>query len=157
MQVVKEFDYAAELIKLLKSNGYKVYLLSNYARSHFELDKEFFIVRVQAGVPDVVVDPFPAGRGRQAVQLAHALVPLRLLSAKFQFQMPIPATSVASFRRCRVSWMRRLQSADVGNVHGQQEIAGLAPKVDLLDSSQYVDDGATCGDDLQVQPAAQNP
>lgn len=42
LQVVVEFDYAADLIKLLKSKGYKVYLLSNYAKSHFKMAKEHF-------------------------------------------------------------------------------------------------------------------
>jgi putative hydrolase of the HAD superfamily len=41
-QLVTEFDYAADLIKTLKDNGYKVYLLSNYADSHFNMAKEHF-------------------------------------------------------------------------------------------------------------------
>ncbi len=41
-QLINEFDYSAEIIKKLKENGYKVYLLSNYARSHYELDKKNF-------------------------------------------------------------------------------------------------------------------
>lgn len=42
LEVVKEFDYAADFVKRLKANGYKVYLLSNYAKSHFKLAKEYF-------------------------------------------------------------------------------------------------------------------
>jgi len=39
---VKEYDYSAEFVQRLKANGYRVYLLSNYARWHFEYDKENF-------------------------------------------------------------------------------------------------------------------
>lgn len=42
LQLVKEYDYSADFIKLLKINGYKVYLLSNFAKSHYELDKQYF-------------------------------------------------------------------------------------------------------------------
>ncbi len=42
LQVVKEFDYSADLLRQLKERGYQVYLLSNFAKSHFELDREYF-------------------------------------------------------------------------------------------------------------------
>ena len=38
-QLAKEYDYSVEFIKQLKANGYKVYLLSNYGRRHFQLDQ----------------------------------------------------------------------------------------------------------------------
>jgi len=34
-EVVREYDHSAELVKRLKANGYKVYLLSNFARFSF--------------------------------------------------------------------------------------------------------------------------
>lgn len=39
---VKEYDYSADFVKLLKANGYKVYLLSNYSRGSFKYVKEDF-------------------------------------------------------------------------------------------------------------------
>jgi haloacid dehalogenase superfamily, subfamily IA, variant 3 with third motif having DD or ED len=40
--LIREYDYSASLIRQLKANGYKVYLLSNYSEKHFEVDKEYF-------------------------------------------------------------------------------------------------------------------
>lgn len=40
--LVKEYDYSAEFIQRLKTNGYKVYLLSNYGRRNFQYAKENF-------------------------------------------------------------------------------------------------------------------
>ncbi len=40
--LIQEYDYSASLIRNLKTNGYKVYLLSNYSKKHFEEDKEYF-------------------------------------------------------------------------------------------------------------------
>jgi putative hydrolase of the HAD superfamily len=40
--IVKEFDYAPEFVKGLKENGYRVYLLSNYSRKHFQACKPYF-------------------------------------------------------------------------------------------------------------------
>ncbi|MDD3174331.1 MAG: HAD family phosphatase [Herbinix sp.] len=42
LKVVREYNYSADFIQGLKKNNYKVYLLSNYAETHFELDKEYF-------------------------------------------------------------------------------------------------------------------
>jgi putative hydrolase of the HAD superfamily len=41
-EVVKEYDYSADFVKLLKENGYQVYLLSNYSKLHFENNKKDF-------------------------------------------------------------------------------------------------------------------
>jgi putative hydrolase of the HAD superfamily len=51
-QLIKEYDYSAELIQKLKQEGYKVYLLSNYSKNHFELSKNKFqfIKHVDGGV-----------------------------------------------------------------------------------------------------------
>lgn len=40
--LIEEYDYSAGLMKRLKENGYKVYLLSNYSKRNFELGKEYF-------------------------------------------------------------------------------------------------------------------
>lgn len=40
--MVEEYDYAPSLVKTLKDNGYQVYVLSNYSRWHFDLNKEHF-------------------------------------------------------------------------------------------------------------------
>lgn len=40
--MVKEYSYSKDLIKSLKEKGYKVYLLSNYAKAHFEQDQKIF-------------------------------------------------------------------------------------------------------------------
>lgn len=50
--VVKEFDYSTELVKKLKANGYKVYLLSNYAKYSYQhaLEKFEFIKYVDGSV-----------------------------------------------------------------------------------------------------------
>jgi putative hydrolase of the HAD superfamily len=42
LTMVKEYDYSAEFVKTLKENGYRVFLLSNYARWHFLSNKESF-------------------------------------------------------------------------------------------------------------------
>ena len=49
---VREFEYSAELIKRLKENGYKVYLLSNYGGRNFQyaLDHFNFIRLTDGGV-----------------------------------------------------------------------------------------------------------
>jgi putative hydrolase of the HAD superfamily len=51
-EIVKEYDYSKEFIKRLKANGNKVYLLSNYGKSNFQLAKENFefIKEVDGGV-----------------------------------------------------------------------------------------------------------
>jgi putative hydrolase of the HAD superfamily len=41
-KIVREYDYSREFVKTLKDNGYKVYLLSNYSKKHFELSKPTF-------------------------------------------------------------------------------------------------------------------
>ncbi|NLK74229.1 MAG: HAD family phosphatase [Clostridiales bacterium] len=50
--LVREFDYSTELIKKLKANGYKVYLLSNYARFSYKYAMENFdfIKHVDGGI-----------------------------------------------------------------------------------------------------------
>jgi putative hydrolase of the HAD superfamily len=40
--IVKEYDYAADLVQRLKKNGYRIYILSNYSRYTFERDRDFF-------------------------------------------------------------------------------------------------------------------
>jgi putative hydrolase of the HAD superfamily len=40
--IVVEYDYAADLVKQLKQNGYHVYLLSNYGSTTFEFAKKKF-------------------------------------------------------------------------------------------------------------------
>lgn len=40
--MVREFDYAEELVLKLKDNGYKIYLLSNYGESNFAYVKRDF-------------------------------------------------------------------------------------------------------------------
>lgn len=40
--LVQEYDYAPGLVKQLKDNGYKVYVLSNYSKYIFEHDREEF-------------------------------------------------------------------------------------------------------------------
>ncbi|HWT77132.1 MAG TPA: HAD family phosphatase [Mobilitalea sp.] len=42
LEVVKEYDYSEGFVRELKENGYKVYLLSNYSKWHFENDKKNF-------------------------------------------------------------------------------------------------------------------
>jgi len=51
-QLAKEYDYSVEFIKQLKANGYKVYLLSNYGRRHFQIDQHNykFMKYVDGGV-----------------------------------------------------------------------------------------------------------
>ncbi len=51
-QLVVEYDYSVELIKSLKQNGYKVYLLSNYSKRNFEAGRGYynFINHVDGGV-----------------------------------------------------------------------------------------------------------
>ena len=41
-QLVKEYAYSSKLLRTLKDNGYKVYLLSNYPRFSFKYAKENF-------------------------------------------------------------------------------------------------------------------
>lgn len=41
-ELVIEYDYAAPLIKALKSSGYKVYVLSNYGKTCFDYAKKDF-------------------------------------------------------------------------------------------------------------------
>lgn len=41
-ELVREFDYSADFVQLLKTNGYKVYLLSNYGKTNFKYAKEHF-------------------------------------------------------------------------------------------------------------------
>ncbi|MBP1755903.1 MAG: family phosphatase [Firmicutes bacterium] len=41
-KIVREYEYSADFVKQLKENGYKVYLLSNYSKKHFELSKPHF-------------------------------------------------------------------------------------------------------------------
>lgn len=50
--MVKEYDYTHHFVKGLKENGYRVYLLSNYGRWHFENDKNnfSFIPYVDGGI-----------------------------------------------------------------------------------------------------------
>ena len=40
--MVREYSYSKELVKNLKKKGYQVYLLSNYAKGHFERDQKVF-------------------------------------------------------------------------------------------------------------------
>lgn len=40
--MIVEYDYAAELVKQLRSNDYKVYILSNYSKMGFEMQKDQF-------------------------------------------------------------------------------------------------------------------
>ena len=51
-ELVEEYPYAADLVRGLKRNGYKVYLLSNYAGDVFEYAKQHFtfIPLVDGGV-----------------------------------------------------------------------------------------------------------
>lgn len=51
-QLVWEYDYSTDFIRGLKANGYKVYLLSNYARFTFQYAKENFgfIKQVDGGI-----------------------------------------------------------------------------------------------------------
>jgi len=51
-EVVREYDYSADLVKRLKANGYKVYLLSNFARFSFlEVVRHYeFLKYVDGGV-----------------------------------------------------------------------------------------------------------
>jgi putative hydrolase of the HAD superfamily len=42
LSLVEEYDYAPGLVKQLKDNGYKIYILSNYSKTIFEHDKEYF-------------------------------------------------------------------------------------------------------------------
>ena len=39
---IKEYDYSADLVKQLKENGYKVYVLSNYSKATYEHDSKNF-------------------------------------------------------------------------------------------------------------------
>ncbi len=52
LHLVREYEYAEGLVKDLRKNGYKVYLLSNYSKSHFTQCKEFFkfLPHVDGGV-----------------------------------------------------------------------------------------------------------
>lgn len=57
--VVKEYDYTNSFVKQLKDNGYKIYLLSNYGRSHFEKcakDDFTFIPYVDGGIISYTVN-----------------------------------------------------------------------------------------------------
>ncbi|HKL80110.1 MAG TPA: HAD family phosphatase [Mobilitalea sp.] len=49
---VREYDYSSELIEKLKTNGYKVYLLSNYNGTNYEHAKKnfSFISKVDGGL-----------------------------------------------------------------------------------------------------------
>ncbi|NLP35451.1 MAG: HAD family phosphatase [Clostridiales bacterium] len=51
-QLVQEYSYSSEFIQRLKANGYKVYLLSNYASFSFQYAKEnfTFIKHVDGGI-----------------------------------------------------------------------------------------------------------
>ncbi|HBI74347.1 MAG TPA: HAD family phosphatase [Lachnospiraceae bacterium] len=51
-KIVQEYEYSSELVRRLKANGYRVYLLSNYARFSFAYAKENFefIKYVDGGV-----------------------------------------------------------------------------------------------------------
>lgn len=51
-QLVWEYDYSSDFVRQLKANGYKVYLLSNYASFTFQYAKENFefIKYVDGGV-----------------------------------------------------------------------------------------------------------
>lgn len=40
--MIVEYDYAAELVQQLRSNEYKVYILSNYSKTGFEMQKDKF-------------------------------------------------------------------------------------------------------------------
>lgn len=42
LTLVQEYDYTEEFVKRLKENGYKLYLLSNYNKWHFENDSKRF-------------------------------------------------------------------------------------------------------------------
>jgi len=52
LSMVKEYEYSEGLVKQLKENGYKIYLLSNYSRWHFINDsKKFrFLQYVDGGI-----------------------------------------------------------------------------------------------------------
>ncbi len=41
-KIVREYEYSADFVRRLKENGYKVYLLSNFSKKHFELSKPHF-------------------------------------------------------------------------------------------------------------------
>lgn len=41
-QLVEEFEYSEELVKNLKSQGYRIYILSNYGRENFSYVKDVF-------------------------------------------------------------------------------------------------------------------
>lgn len=51
-KLIEVYHYSTELVKQLKANGYQVYLLSNYSKNHFEIDKEYFdfIPHVDGGI-----------------------------------------------------------------------------------------------------------
>lgn len=51
-RVVEEFDYSEQFVKQLKLNGYKIYLLSNFSRRHFQMcSRQFhFLKHVDGGV-----------------------------------------------------------------------------------------------------------
>lgn len=40
--MIIEYDYAADLVKKLRNNGYKVYILSNYSKTGYEKQKDTF-------------------------------------------------------------------------------------------------------------------
>ncbi len=40
--MIVEYDYAADLVKQLRSNNYKVYILSNYSKTGYEMQKDSF-------------------------------------------------------------------------------------------------------------------
>jgi len=40
--LVQEYDYSSDLLRRLKENGYRIYLLSNYAKFSFAYAKEYF-------------------------------------------------------------------------------------------------------------------
>lgn len=42
IELVREYDFSADFVKDLKKNGYRVYLLSNYSRRLYQLDKPIF-------------------------------------------------------------------------------------------------------------------
>ncbi len=50
--MIVEYDYAAELVKRLKGNGYKVYILSNYSKASYESQKDGFefIKHIDGGI-----------------------------------------------------------------------------------------------------------
>lgn len=58
LSMVQEYNYTYDFVRGLKNNGYKIYLLSNYSRWHFENDKKSFsfVPLVDGGVVSYTVN-----------------------------------------------------------------------------------------------------